>query len=96
MKIKKVEILGKTFTVEEWKTAPGDVAMGRSNIKEQRIWIDSSMTKEAQKSVLIHECLHMIAELTHLDLSEGVIVCLETALYSMGFEVCVTEYIEKK
>lgn len=87
--MKTVEILGKTYVYTEGPSAPGDGSMGRQNSKEQTIWVNSEMGREAKQSTLVHEFVHAVSDHLGLDLTEAQVRGLETALFAAGFVVNV-------
>lgn len=63
-----------------------DINMGKIIYKELKIELDSSMQKQLQKSVLFHECTHLIlANLGEFDLNsnEGFVERLSNSFFKL-------------
>jgi len=59
-------------------------AMGRCDMKEARILINSSIDKDMQGSTFMHEVMHMIADMNNIEISEQSID---------GFALGITSFI---
>ena len=56
--------------------------MGRSSIKEQKIYINSEMDGDAKFSTLLHEIIYAIADLNSLQFQENEIDALALGLFT--------------
>jgi len=80
----KIKILSKEYTVHfEDPGLWSDGGMGRCYAPDQVIRINSAMHPDAQKSTLLHEILHAVADCCGLSLTEQQINGLETGLFSV-------------
>jgi len=64
---------------------PGDWAegsMGRANLMQQKVHINSSMPKDARDSTLIHELVHLISDMNSLELTEIHVDVISTGFFS--------------
>lgn len=57
-------------------------AMGSSCGNSQSIVLDSTISKQMQESTFIHEIVHQLSYVHHLDLDEAATCRLESAIYA--------------
>jgi hypothetical protein len=81
---KKVKILGKTYTVECFdfdSKVQANNLNGNISYNKQIIQIDSTLHKDQQNDVLLHEAIHAIDNELCLKLDEQTIRLLGVGLY---------------
>lgn len=78
-----IELLEHKFKVEYCspKLWSGN-GLGRCSLADQLIQINSDAGKEVQESTFYHELVHMIADISDLELSESEISALGLGFYS--------------
>lgn len=85
--IKEINILGIVYKVEEVQVVCKKIPrIGEINYMTQVIKIDSTLSEERKKQVLIRETLHGVLELLGLDEindDEKVVQSIATALYQV-------------
>jgi len=79
-----VKLLDLEFTVIDddgsgWAAG----AMGRADLKNSKIHICSEMEKGMKDSVLLHEVLHIIADIQGVEMSEQDTSCIASGFYSL-------------
>lgn len=85
MKIGKIRIMAQWFTIEEsnpeaWGT---NCQMGRSNSMNGTILIRSDMPEDIKLGTLIHEIVHVVADMNGVQLKEHVVASLANGLMTV-------------
>lgn len=79
-----LKILGLNFDVKIVDNHNyGDLAMGRSDTKNQEINLIGKMKEETQLTCLLHESIHVISEKTGIELTESQVLCLESGIFDL-------------
>jgi hypothetical protein len=82
MRPTKLKILGKEWSIE-YGAMPKD-ELGESDLEAQHIKIKDGLKQEQEKSTLLHECIHAIADSLGLGLTEKQVQGLETGLFDLN------------
>ena len=82
MRPAKVKILGKQWTIEYGQMPKDEI--GESDLERQHITIKDGLKQEQEKSTLLHECIHAIADSLGLGLTEKQVQGLETGLFDLN------------
>lgn len=70
---------------------PGSTAMGRSDNKNNVIWLNKELPPEVMQTTLLHEYMHLLSDILHLELTEEQVCGICTGLYSTGITLPVKE-----
>jgi len=83
--VRKLHLLGNDVTLEivDRDDARLQGSMGKLSHAQQWILLASMQTREQLESTALHELIEFANLQMHLDFSEHVVCCLETALYAM-------------
>ena len=83
MKFKTIKILSQEVEVKESNPQEwSDNGMGRSSTKDNRILINKDMPDDAKTNTLLHEVIHMIANMNSIELNETAVSVLANGLFS--------------
>lgn len=78
-----IKILDVDFKIiRETSGAWSERGMGRASLKKGEISIDQTMPKSVQDSTLIHEVVHMIANILDIDMNEQDVSNISAGVYS--------------
>ena len=80
----KITILGKTYGFEYVRdqVSVDQDMMGRSSLKGLEISISSHMPLDNMEETLLHEIIHQVVDMCHLEISEQDISTISAALYT--------------
>lgn len=68
--VDSVKLLNHTFSIVLDDTLSETGQMGRASLRKCTIKLNSDMVKDALASTLLHELVHMIADINSMDLKE--------------------------
>lgn len=82
----KVKIGWKTYEIQkkEAVVSDGRECYGAIDFDKQIIEMRQNNSKEQEEATLIHEVLHGVSDMSHLDFSEDTVTRLAEALYTVA------------
>ncbi len=92
---KQIKVGGHNYNVVEMNLSPnkdGKQLLGMHDVKENKIFIDESMTHTRKVETFMHEIIHVIYTNSGASHDEGAIDALSNGLLQLG----VADYLWKK
>lgn len=87
----KTILFAQELDIQRAIPEPGSMAMGRSDSKNNVLWVNKELPPEVMQVTLLHEYLHLLSDMLHLELTEEQVCGISAGLYSTGITLPVKE-----
>lgn len=84
----RVRIFGQEYAIEYFEPhTPNDAATGRAMMAAGKIRLANNMPRDQTEETLLHEVVHIVADMTNVDLTEAQVSAISLGLFTAGIRV---------